>query len=538
LKLQSLKARRWVWLVPIAAIGALVSAVAAFGATTHKAGAPVLVVDNSFTIKTTDPQRAFDPTGSLIDRALYDTLFTYKGGNLANPIPLLVSSWKANSNAQTFTFQLKKNVHFADGTPLTSADVVFSFERLINIKGNPAFLLTGDTITAKGKYTVIVHTPTPSTQLPAILANPSTGIVNSKLVKAHGGTDAANAATADKAEAWLNTSASAGAGSGPYVLQSYSTTSQISLVPSKNYWGTKPAAFSSVVVRNMVAPTQLINVQRGSHEIAIDLSADQAETLKGNSKLNVSLQPSTWVFWLFANNDPTVSTVTSNKQFQQAIRYALDYKSIVGVGGPGTIQAPGIIPSMFLGALPQSADTQMDLAKAKAALAASGDASQQVTLDYPSDLTINGVPFTSLAQKVQANLQAAGFNITLSGSPTSSWLTDYRNGKMAFGLSLWGPDYPDPADYLAFTPGNLVGLRAGWAKGSNPTIEALAAKALVTTAPAARKSLYQQIQTDLNQQGPYFPLIQPTQVFVSTADLKGAVYNAEYDVDVTQVSPK
>jgi peptide/nickel transport system substrate-binding protein len=109
---------------------------------------------------------------------------------------------------------------------------------------------------------------------------------------------------------------------------------------------------------------------------------------------------------------------------------------------------------------------------------------------------------------------------------------------MAFGLSLWGPDYPDPADYLAFTPGNLVGLRAGWAKGSDPTIEALAAKALVTTAPAARKSLYQQIQTDLNQQGPYFPLIQPTQVFVSTADLKGAVYNAEYDVDVTQVSPK
>lgn len=538
MKLQSLKARRWVWLVPIAAIGALVSAVAAFGATTHKAGAPVLVVDNSFTIKTTDPQRAFDPTGSLIDRALYDTLFTYKGGNLANPIPLLVSSWKANSNAQTFTFQLKKNVHFADGTPLTSADVVFSFERLINIKGNPAFLLTGDTISAKGKYTVIVHTPTPSTQLPAILANPSTGIVNSKLVKAHGGTDAANAATADKAEAWLNTSASAGAGSGPYVLQSYSTTSQISLVPNKNYWGTKPAAFSSVVVRNMVAPTQLINVQRGSHEIAIDLSADQAETLKGNSKLNVSLQPSTWVFWLFANNDPTVSTVTSNKQFQQAIRYALDYKSIVGVGGPGTIQAPGIIPSMFLGALPQSADTQMDLAKAKAALAASGDASQQVTLEYPSDLTINGVPFTSLAQKVQANLQAAGFNITLSGSPTSSWLTDYRNGKMAFGLSLWGPDYPDPADYLAFTPGNLVGLRAGWAKGSDPTIEALAAKALVTTAPAARKSLYQQIQTDLNQQGPYFPLIQPTQVFVSTADLKGAVYNAEYDVDVTQVSPK
>ncbi len=45
------------------------------------------------------------------------------------------------------------------------------------------------------------------------------------------------------------------------------------------------------------------------------------------------------------------------------------------------------------------------------------------------------------------------------------------------------------------------------------------------------------IQQLLNASGPYFPLIQPTQVFVSTKDLMGAVYNAEYDVDVSQISP-
>ena len=57
---------------------------------------------------------------------------------------------------------------------------------------------------------------------------------------------------------------------------------------------------------------------------------------------------------------------------------------------------------------------------------------------------------------------------------------------MAFGLSLWGPDYPDPADYLAFTPGQLVGLRAGWPKGSDAAIEARG-EGTVTTAPAARE---------------------------------------------------
>jgi peptide/nickel transport system substrate-binding protein len=522
-------------LLPLAAVAALAAALVAHAST---AAAPTLVIDNSFTIKTSDPQRAFDPTASIVDRAIFDTLFTYKGGDLAHPIPLLVSSWKASTDAKTFTFQLKKGVHFADGTPLTSADVVFSLNRLVNLKGNPAFLLDGVTARARGKYTVVMTAQNPDTALPSILANPSTGIVNSKLVKKNGGTASVGADKNDKAEQWLNSTASAGAGSGPYVLKSFSTTSQVTLAPNTRYWGAKKAAFGTVVLRNMIAPTQLINIGRGKHEVAIDLSSDQAQTLKSNTNVKVSLQPSTWVFWLFANNDPKVSTITPNKQFQQAVRYALDYRSITQVAGPGAIQTPGLIPSVFLGALPQKDAVKQDVAKAKAALAASGVGSQKVTLEYPSDLTINGVPFTSLAQKVQASLQSAGFNVDLSGAPTGTWLTKYRDGQMAFGLSLWGPDYPDPADYLVFAPGQLVGKRVGWTEGADPAIEKLASQALTTTDSAKREKIYQQLQQQLNQRGPYFPLIQPTQVFVATTDLKNAVYNATYSIDVTQVTPK
>src|SRR5205085_1203436 len=355
-----------------------------------------------------DPQRAFEPTAAIVDRAVYDTLFTYKGGDIAHPIPLLVQSWKASTDAKTFTFQLKRNARFADGTPLTSADVVFSLNRLVNLKGNPAFLLDGVTARARGKYTVVMNAKNPDTALPSILANPSTGIVNSKLVKKNGGTASVGADKNDKAEQWLNSSASIGAGSGPYVLKSFSTTSQVTLASNARYWGAKKAAFGTVVLRNMIAATQLINIQRGKHEVAIDLSSDQAQSLKSNKNLKVSLQPSTWVFWLFANNNPQISAITSNKQFQQAVRYALDYKSIVQIAGPGAIQTPGVIPSMFLGALPQKDAVKQDVAKAKAALQASGVGSQKITLEYPSDLTINGVPFTSLAQKVQANLQEIG----------------------------------------------------------------------------------------------------------------------------------
>jgi peptide/nickel transport system substrate-binding protein len=528
-------------LVPVVALAA---AVAAYGATSPHSGSArtgggaTLVIDRSFEIKTADPQRAFEPTASIVNRGVYDTMMTYRGSDVAHPVPLLARSYTTSRDAKTFVFNLRRNVRFADGTPLTSADVVFSYRRLINLKGNPSFLLAGVTVSARGPYVVVLRSKTPNTALPAILANTSLGIVNSKLVRRNGGTAGPDAAKTDKAEKWFNSPASLGAGSGPYVLKQYSVTSQIILGPNPRYWGARKPVWESIVVRNMIAATQLINVQRGTHEVAIDLSSQQAQSIRSNRRLKVVLTPSTWVFWLFANNNDEISTITPNRRFQNAVRYGLDYRSIVNVAGPGAIQAPGIIPNMFLGSLPQANRINRDLARAKTELAASGVGDAEITLEFPSDLTINGVPFTTLAQRVQANLQAVGFNIKLSGAPVGTWLQKYRDGKMAFGLSLWGPDYPDPADYLAFLPGELVGVRAGWPKGGDPTVEALGARVRVTTGATARTTLYRQIQRRLNATGPFFPLIQPTQVFVSTTDLRNANFHAVYQIDVTQVSPR
>ena len=515
---------------------AAVAAVSAPSALSADAQATTLVVDRSFEIRTSDPQRAFEPTASIVDRAIYDTLLTFKGGDVSRPLPMAARSFRASRDAKTYTFQLRRDIRFADGTPMTAADVVFSFRRLINLKGNPSFLLAGVTVSARGRYTVVLRSKTPNTALPAIVANTSLGIVNSKLAKQNGATDARNADKSDRAERWFNSAASRGAGSGPYLLRQYSTTSQIVLEQNPRYWGAKPA-FERVVLRNMVAATQFINVQRGRYEVAIDLSAQHAQSLRGNRRVRVRTQPSTWVFWAFANNNPEISAATPNKRFQTAIRYALDYPSFVRLAGPGAIQARGIIPSMFVGALPASAAVKRNLARARSELAASGVGDQTFTLEYPSDLTINGVAFATLAQRVQANLQGIGLQVELAGAPVGTWLDKYRSGKMAFGLSLWGPDYPDPADYLAFMPGELVGTRVGWTRGSDRTLERLAARARVTLSDAARAPIYQQIQRRLNQTGPYFPLIQPTQVFAATNDLRGAVFNPLYSIDVRAPRP-
>jgi peptide/nickel transport system substrate-binding protein len=529
-------ARRLAEFVPLAGMAALALSIAAFAAQ-RAAGRPTLVIDNSFLVDSTDPHHAFDPTPIIVDRAIYDTLFTFAELDLTRPIGLLVRSWRT-ADARTFTFRLRTDVRFADGAPLTSADVVFSLRRLINLKGNPSFLLDGVTVAARGRYTVVMKTSTPKPELPTILASTATSIVNSALVKAHGGRDGRDAATKDTAEGWLNSSASAGAGSGPYTLQSYARTSQIVLSPNPRYWGRKKPAFGRVVVRNMTAPTQLLNIQRGSHQVALDLSPRQAQTLRGNGRVRVSSLAGSQVMYLFTNNDPQVSAVTSNRQFQAALRDALDYAGLRALAGPGTSQAPGMITSNVLGALPQRDAARQNLARAKAELAASGVGDSPLTFEYPSDLTTGGVSYETIAQKLQATLQAAGFHISLAGSPATIFQPRFRAGRIAFGLWLYGWTYPDPADYLVLTPGGLIAQHVGWSRGGDPATERLVAQARVATTPSARASLYRQIQRAMNKRSPFFPLLQPALALVATSDLKSAGYSAMYGLDITQASPR
>ena len=101
----------------------LVAVIAVFTTSAWSAGTQTqtLVVDRSFEIRTSDPQRAFEPTASIVDRAIYDTLLTFRGGDVSRPRPMAARSYTASRNAKTYVFQLRRDIRFADGTPLTAA---------------------------------------------------------------------------------------------------------------------------------------------------------------------------------------------------------------------------------------------------------------------------------------------------------------------------------------------------------------------------------------------------------------------------------
>jgi peptide/nickel transport system substrate-binding protein len=493
-------------------------------------GSKTLVVENSFDLTTADPGQVYEITGGMIAHAMYEPLLGFDGGDLSTPVPVIAKSFELSEDGKTLTLPLRDDVTFSDGTKLTSADVVFSFNRVKNLKGNPSFLLDGVTPSAPDENTVVLTSDKANPGLPYILSNPALGIENSKVVKEHGGTDAADADTTDKAGEWLNANS---AGSGPYVLKSFSTTSEVSLEANEDYWGDAPT-YSKVVVRNVTADVQKLDVQKGQAQLVLDLAPAQAEGLP--SSVEVHSDPTSNTFFLFSNDNPAISDITSNPDFQDALRYGLDYDSLVELAGEGSVRAPGIIPTLFVGALDPSDALATDVDKAKASLAASGYDGEKVELEYPSDLTKNGVSFGTVAQRIQAQLKEIGIDVELVPSPIATSLPNYRDGKEQLGLWLWGADYPDPSDYLAFLPGQTVGLRAGWAEGADPSLEALGDQAATTVDNDARGELYQQIQQQMNVEGPFMPLFQTAQVAVTASSLSGFEYNPVWTVDFASLT--
>lgn len=513
-------------LAALSSVTALLLGATPLTASASAAPGRTLVIDNSFVLVTADPGHMFEPTGELVDNALYDTLLTFYGGNFKKVVPDLATSYQTLDGARKYVFHLNPKARFSDGTPVTSADVVWSLNRLINLKGNPAFLLAGEKIAADGPETVVMTSAQPNPGLPFILPNPATGILNSKVVMAHGGTDAANASTKDTAENWLDANS---AGSGPYILKSFSTTTQVVLVANPHYWGPRPA-YSTVVLRNTAtAAVERLDVLRGTNEIALDLDPAQAA---GMSEAQVIKGPSPNVFFLFANANPKISKITSNHDFQMALRYGINYAGLLQLAGAGSIQTPGIIPSSFLGALPAKDNVKYNLALAKSYLAKSGVGHPVVTLTYPTQLTENGLSFDDLAARLEQYLNQIGITVKLQPQSIQVGLGTYRAGTEPMGLWFWGPDYPDPSDYIQFGPGKLVGLRAGWTAHQDPTVAALANQAAITTGTVARQAIFEKYQRAMNASGPFIPLLQPAEVVVGTKNIKNLQSNGLWLVDL------
>jgi peptide/nickel transport system substrate-binding protein len=475
-----------------------------------------LVVDTAMVIKTMDPAQVQEPTGAIILHQVYDTLVTFHGTNTTTPAPDLASSYQVLNNARKFVFRLRPGVKFSDGTPLTSTDVLYSLERLKNLAAPNSFVMSGMNIHAPNPSTVVFTSATPNPGFPASLTFEATAIMNSAVLKANGSDDSLNAPQKDTVVSYLNTHS---IGTGPYTLTSIDPSSQVVLTANPQYWSKQPY-FTRVVLQNVPPVQQKLDVSSGAAQLATDINGNLLNGLPSSLIVRGSLPNR--IFCLELSVDPAVSSITTNPHFRNAVRYALDYRSLVKIAGYPSQPLAGMIPTSSPGALPLSESVKTDLVKAKQELALSGAQNPALTLNYIS-IQFQGFSFDNIAQKMQSDLAQVGINVTLQPMTAPAFITAHNAGKFAMDFFPQKALYADPSTWLVFAPGGSLALRIGYtAETATQAVNAASQAAAQETDASKRLASFQAWgKTMMDSNPPYVPLFTTSNVWVGQSNLTG-----------------
>ncbi|MDR7551062.1 MAG: ABC transporter substrate-binding protein, partial [Armatimonadota bacterium] len=483
-------------------------------------------------IRTLDPHRQYEISPPQIMRAAYETLVTPadQGRNLTKLEPLLAESYTVSPDGKVYTFKLRRGVRFHTGGTMTADDVVFSYRRLGNLKDNPAWLFSDHVakIEAVDASTVRFTLTEPNAAFLSILTSPNFAVVDSKAVRAHNGTDAANADKADKATDWLDQNS---AGTGPYILRRWTRGVEVVLERNPNYWRPAPP-FARIVVRDIPDPsTQLEQVERGDVHIAQSLDADLIARFRRSGKGRVVEGSTLDMTYLAMTTNVQISSVLAERKVRQAVAAAIDYDGIIrGLMRGAALQIPSIIPLGLLGTDPALAPKR-DLQKARQLLAEAGYPNGfSVKMVYPTRVLVGGLPAETLATKLQADLAQIGVQLQLEPRETVAWRADYRGGKLAITIADWTPDFADPHGWAVpfAVKGAAAAKRVYY---DNPRTGALATEAGKITDPAKRAQLYLDLQRILIADAAFVGLIQPKVNIAVGGTVSGVVYNPVYFLD-------
>ena len=503
--------------------------------TAESANGSTVVVAMGSGFSTLDPGRVYEKYPPMIVNACYENLFKFYT-NDGEAEPSLADTFEFSEDGMTLTVTLK-DATFASGNPVTSADVVFSINRCKNLQDNPSFICdTIESIEAPDESTVVFHLTQPDSAILSKLTYSSLAILDSEVVKEHGGTDAEDAVTADTASEYLNTTS---AGSGMYVMTSYIPDSQIVLEKNENYWGEATNVDKYIINIQPDSNTQMMTLSTGDLDVAMNMSDDTMAELKDAEGIQLVNAPTKTVGFVMMNMDESIGGPVSNPDVQQAIRLALDYAGIQTIVGEGCVTPYSVIQDGFMGSKGIRETSYQDLDAAKQKLADAGYA-DGFDIDLTvCDLDMEGVALTDLAQKVKDDLAQIGINVNIVSEAWAAGYGDaYRAGTVPLTVMYWGTDYNDPNVQLEFLPGETVGLRAAWTAEMDPDLNAKYQEAMNATDNDARIAVLEEIQDMMYESGPFVFIAQaPAHIGYNTR-LDGVAISDPYALDLTLINIK
>ncbi len=502
-------------------------------------------------IKTFDPALSTDAASI----AAIDLVFTglVQLDDKLQVQPQLASSYSLSSDGLSWTFKLKPNLKFSDGTALTSADVTYSINRALQpvTKSTTApiylaLIKDSDKLVA-GKISTIIGdsllTPDPNTVV--IIANKKAAyfldalayscsyIVEKSLINKYGTnfTDHLNE----------------GGGDGPFKVQTFTHGTNIVVVPNPDYYGAKPQLTKLIYPFYKQQDTVYKAYEAGQVDYSGVPSANlaAAKTLPNNQYQQI---PQLWINYYAMNY---LVKPFDNIHIRQAFDLAVDKDLIVhSVWKDRYIPSNHIVPKGMPGYNPNLTgpdgvtSTKGDATKAKAlfqqGLQEEGYTSvaqmPPVKLTYPSGSQDEDNEVAALAQMWQTTL---GVSVIANPEDFNKLLTDITaainnpKGLQFYGLT-WIADYPDPQDWTTLqfdkgVPNNNMNY------GQNSTADAAQQQAVQQALEAAdvnpdqqaRLQAYMQAEQQLVNDVVWLPIEQLTVSQVLKPYVKGLITNPQ-----------
>ena len=468
----------------------------------------VLGLDISDTV-TLDPARIAQYTSPMSMQAAYETLVTMTPGDYINLKPALATQWARTPDGKGWRFTIREGVKFASGNPMTVDDVKWSFERVLNLKDQPAqYVAHIDRVEIVDNKTVDIILKKPEEPLLTIIAAPEFVVLDRKLVEQHGGTAAADARESDKATAWFNGNS---AGTGAYRLVAWERNAQIQFVRNEHYWRGQPP-FERVVIRHISdGAAQLLAVRRGDADAVFNLIPEQIASLKGDK--NVRLEPLTSLDFVYMalTQQPEFNKALAVKEARQAIGYAIDYDGIKNsMLGGAALRPAHFLPIGVSGSTEEVARRigfRQDLAKAKELLAKAGHPDGfEFEIAY-GNAAVQGVTYQDLALKIQSDLSRVGIKANLRPMDQVNLRTEYTTGKAKGGvLTFWNPPAVENQLWAAAVV-QRVAKRVHWDPPKD--VYDLVSQAAAEPDPKKQAEMWVDWQQRVVDQANHFILFQP-----------------------------
>lgn len=464
-----------------------------------------------------DPAVAVSVGVPLLENVYESLVFTHRDTN--EIVPVLAEAWNVSDDGLVYTFHLRKDVLFHDGTELTARDVKTSFERIETMKTGAYWVLSHlEHMEIIDDYTIEMRIRPGGP--PFVQAISMVKIISADAITRH-------EQDGDLARAWLNEHS---AGTGPYVIDAWRRGDRVVLTKFDEYWqGWDLPHFSRANLLIIPeASTQQLMLERGELDIAMRFPVRAPEQVERNPNLAVVRAPGVRILSLRLNNQ---AAPTSDIRVRQAMNYAFDHNAFARAISD-TFRAPeSLVPLVFLGGRGPDYPYSYDLDKARELLQAAGFSNRNPFHVYV-DVLAGDQPQLLGAQILQAGLRRTGMaDVTIRENEWAPMLDaavawgETRDPKTAlhvFGLYT-PPRFPDAYSYFwyMFHTDAQGGSGRNLMYYENDVVDELIDAAAIEADQTVQLQLYRQAADIILDDAPDIILGMQEKIYLVRSDLKG-----------------